>query len=103
MPGSGFPQLSPEYFAFWGTINELSIYSGALTPNEIQAIYAAGGYGKCPDAPMILSQPTNDIVNGGGTATLAVIAIASTPLTYQWALNQTNILQGTNSELILTN
>ena len=35
--------------SFWGTIDELSIYARALAPSEVETIYDAGGYGKCPD------------------------------------------------------
>lgn len=34
---------------FFGILDELSIYNRALTATEIQAIYAVGSAGKCPD------------------------------------------------------
>lgn len=50
--------------------------------------------------PALLSQPTNIAVAAGGTATFAVTASGSTPLTYRWYFN--NVLQSsvTNSLVI---
>ncbi len=39
---------SPSATAFEGQIDELGLYSRALTPSEVQAIYNAGAVGKCP-------------------------------------------------------
>lgn len=44
----GFPQHT-----FYGAIDELSIYNRALSAAEIQAIYQAGGGGKCQQAPSL--------------------------------------------------
>ncbi len=55
-------------------------------------------------APVITSQPTNQVVAIAGAATFSVAATGTTPLSYQWYLNQTNtLLGGTNSTLVLTN
>jgi hypothetical protein len=43
------------------------------------------------NVPMILRHPENANVNVGETATFSVVAIGSTPLTYQWRLNGTAI------------
>ena len=53
-----------------GLIDELSIYNRALSQAEIQAIYNAGIGGKCtgPVSPQIITQPTNQAVFVGQTA-----------------------------------
>ena len=69
---------------FSGKIDELSVYSRALTAGEIQAIYEAGSAGKCLSlaGPYIFDQPTNLTVFGGYTADFTVVG--------QW--RATNIL-----------
>jgi hypothetical protein len=54
-------------------------------------------------SPSIVDQPTNQTVQPGATATLAVVASGSDPLSYQWSVNGTNLLDATNSVLVLTN
>jgi hypothetical protein len=58
--------------SFYGAIDELAVYSRELTAAEIQAIYNAGSVGKCtsPSPPHIVSQPSDQTVTVGGTATL---------------------------------
>ena len=53
-------------------------------------------------APSITTQPTNQTVTAGDTATFTVVASGTGPLTYQWKRGTTNV--GTNSAtLTLTN
>jgi hypothetical protein len=89
--------------SFLGTIDDLAIYSRALTVAEVQSIYNAGSLGKCtsPTAPTILSQPTNQTVTVGQSITFSVEASGSQPLSYQWLLNGTNIDTATSSSLTL--
>jgi hypothetical protein len=94
---------STGYF-FDGLIDEASIYNRALTASEIQTLYAAGSGGKCPlNSPVIISQPTNQTVTVGGTATYSVTASGTSPLSYQWNFNGTNLNGATNTFLTLTN
>jgi hypothetical protein len=52
--------------------------------------------------PVIVTQPTNQSVNSGQTATFSVDASGATPLNYQWVFDGTNILDGaTNAVLVL--
>jgi alpha-tubulin suppressor-like RCC1 family protein/Zn-dependent metalloprotease len=92
---------------FGGIIDEPSIYNRALSSNEIAAIYNAGNGGKCPPPPTppsIMTQPTNQTVVVGGTATFTVMAGGTPPLGYQWYFNWTDLVAGaTNSSLTLTN
>ncbi|MGA3163555.1 MAG: FG-GAP-like repeat-containing protein, partial [Verrucomicrobiota bacterium] len=54
-------------------------------------------------APVITSQPTNQMVTVGGTASFSVTASGTLPLSYQWSFNTTNIVGATNTTLTLTN
>lgn len=78
---------------FLGVIDELSIYSRALSANEIASIYSAGSGGKCADElpPYIFNPPANQVVTAGNTATFTVAASGATPLSFQWQFNGTNL------------
>ncbi len=90
---------------FSGSIDEVAVYSRALTQAEIQAIYTAGHSGKCfaPTPPVITAQPTNQTVVAGNNVTMTVVASGTPPLSYQWVCNGTNIYNATNATLLLTN
>jgi hypothetical protein len=89
--------------SFLGTIDDLAIYSGALTAAEIQAIYNASSLGKCtsPVAPTIVSQPANQTVAVGQSSTFTVEASGSAPLSYQWLFNGSNIASAISSSFTL--
>ena len=53
--------------------------------------------------PVILSQPTNQTIFVGGSATFGVIADGTPPLGFQWSVNGTNIPGATGSLIALTN
>ena len=89
---------------FTGLVDEVSIYSRALTSNEIAAIYNASSAGKCVPAlaPAIIEQPQSQSIIGGMTASFTVTAIGTKPLSYQWYFNSTNpIGTGNLSTLVL--
>jgi hypothetical protein len=90
---------------FAGGMDEISMYGRALSQAEIQAIYLAGGIGKCsaPTPPVITSQPMNQAVPIGGTTNFSVTASGTPQLRYQWTFNTTNIANATNDTLTLTN
>ena len=81
------------------------IYNRALSQGEIQAIYNAGGAGKCfvPVPPSITTQPTNQTVLVGSNAIFSVAAAGSPTLTYQWFHGTGSITNATNSTLTLSN
>ncbi len=60
-------------------------------------------------APSITTQPTNQTVNAGATATFTVVAAGTAPLSYQWqsapsgSVNYTNIAGATSSSYSLMN
>ena len=88
-----------------GSLDEASIYNRALTDSEIQGIYAAGSAGKCstPTSPFIFSQPANQIVSVGSTATFSVAAGGTFPLSYRWRFNGSPLTDATNATVTLTN
>ena len=51
----------------------------------------------------ITSQPTNQTVNFGRTATFSVTTIGTPPLNYQWRLNGANLSGANEPSLVLTN
>ena len=53
--------------------------------------------------PVITSQPASATVLAGGTATFAVMANGTKPLSYQWQFNGTNLNLATNSSLAVGN
>jgi hypothetical protein len=89
---------------FAGQIDELAFYNRALSGSEIQSLFNAGTAGKCGLAPSsVVVQPVAETVAEGEAGTFSLIASGSPPLNYQWAFNGTNILNATNSSLVLTN
>jgi len=90
---------------YTGLMDEVTVYNRALASNEIAAIYTAGSNGKLATnagtAPVITTQPTNEVVVAGGTASFAVTATGTAPLSYQWLFNGTNLFNATNATLTL--
>ncbi len=91
--------------SFYGSIDELTVYSRALSGPEVGAIYNAAGIGKCLTSapPFIISQPVGQTVNVGAFVAFSVVAGGTAPVTYQWRLNGTNLNGATTSRLLLTN
>jgi subtilisin-like proprotein convertase family protein len=88
-PGNAFP----------GVLDEITLYSRALSTNEIAAIYAAGSAGKTnvANAPQITAQPQSVTNVVGGTANFTVTATGTAPLSYQWRKEGVAIANATNS------
>ncbi len=114
--GSIAPNSYPVYIGenaeatgriFNGLEDEISLYNRALTAAEVQSIYSAGSAGKCAlssaTPPVITLQPTNQTFQVGSSVSFSVTASGSTPLSYQWSFNGTNISGATDVTLILTN
>jgi uncharacterized delta-60 repeat protein len=53
--------------------------------------------------PVIVTQPSNQNVNPGQSATFGVVAVGSIPMTYQWRKGGVSMAGGTNLSLTLTN
>ena len=90
---------------FAGLMDEVSLYNRALSAAEIQAIYNADGAGKCPVgvAPSLTTQPASQTVLAGSNVTFTATAAGTTPLSYQWRWNGTNIAGATGTSLTLSN
>ena len=88
---------------FDGLVDEPSVYNRALSDAEIAGIYNAGSAGKCGLPPSILAQPQRQTAVEGSSASFAVTASGTPPLSYQWQLNSTVIEGATASSLTLTN
>jgi hypothetical protein len=97
--------------SYWqGKMDDLGLWTRGLTPNEILAIYAAGANGQALTdaavgdvAPIITTQPPNQTVSEGSTASFSVSAAGTAPLSYQWRRNGQDIPGATSSILQLTN
>ena len=89
--------------SFLGLIDELSFYNRALSASEIKGIYNAGSAGKGTQSPIIITQPQSLKVNAGDNASFTVTASGTTPLSYQWSLNGTNISGATTSNVTISN
>jgi len=87
---------SPLYFGtscqfaqdrkFAGLLDEVSLYDRALDAGQIAAIYLAGSSGKCQPAvaPVIVTQPTNQMSALGSNVAFTVAGAGTPPLNYQW-------------------
>jgi hypothetical protein len=54
-------------------------------------------------APSFIAEPTNQVSTLGGSATFYSSATGSTPLSYQWSFNGTNLVGASSNILVLTN
>lgn len=101
--------------SFKGKLDEVAIYTRALSSNEIASIYSAGtnGLGLCCANVNITTQPASP--KKMQTSSNAVFSVTSlgTPLSYQWSHNGTILTNGatgfgstvsgaTNSSLTIT-
>jgi len=101
--GIGNHSCQPGIFnyPFRGRIDELSVYSRALSAAEIQGIYTADGLGKCHQPPSIVTQPTSQTVLAGSAVTFTVTAEGTPPLSYQWRFNGDSIAGATATSLMV--
>jgi hypothetical protein len=80
---------------FTGTIDEVAIYTNALSASEVQGHYGAA-YGNNL-SPQIVIQPTGVTNYVGLPGVLEVSAVGTVPLTYQWKKNGVDILGATEA------
>jgi hypothetical protein len=90
---------------FFGRIDELAFYNRALSGSEVQAIYSAGLFGKCPTLfpPVLVSQPADQTAVVGDTVVFSFVASGYQPFTYQWRFQGNDLPGQTGASLILTN
>jgi|GEM_PF-1440179 hypothetical protein len=101
-PAVGIGNTVGNNFPFVGDIDEVSLYSRALTTDEIQFIYNAESNGECVSPPTLIEQPINQTIAVGGTTSFGVTADGAAPLNYQWRWNGTNLDSATNATLTLS-
>ncbi len=90
--------------SFLGLIDDLAVFSRAISAAEVQSIYNARRFGMCGLPPVIVADPQSWTVRAGTNVTFNVVASGTSPLGYQWLFNNTNIIVGaTNSSLALSN
>ncbi|NYF51548.1 beta strand repeat-containing protein [Tunturiibacter gelidoferens] len=70
---------------------------GTVTSMPATLTVAASSTTVPPNAPLVISQPANQTVQVGQTATFSVTATGTAPLTYQWSKNGTVIAGATSS------
>ena len=85
-----------------GNIDELAVYSSALSANTIAIHNSKFVFGTNTSAPTIVSQPVSSTLLAGGSPVLQVTATGTPPLAYQWKTNGTPISGATNSTLTLS-
>ena len=88
-----------------GTIDELAIYTNALSDATINAHYAMFAYGT-NTAPVVLSPPSSVVIFAGAannSATFSVNAEGTLPLSYQWKSNGVPIAGAITPSLSLSN
>lgn len=91
-----------QRFAWAGLLDEISVYSRALAPTEVQSVFTADAFGKArPAAPTLLAPPAPLTVDQGAPALFGVAAAGHAPLSYQWRFNGTNLPGQTNFTLAL--
>jgi Immunoglobulin domain/Immunoglobulin I-set domain len=71
--------------------------AGSVTSTPATLTVAAISSTVPPDAPLIVTQPANQTVQVGQTATFSVTASGSAPLTYQWFVGGVAITGATSS------
>jgi uncharacterized repeat protein (TIGR03806 family) len=105
--GCGYFYGDPD---FNGSINEMRIYSGALSPSDIANNFDAGSEVVIPPGTIIPKLPVITSFSGSATnyfgsaaQTFTVSASGSAPLTYQWLHQGTNMPDRTSTTLIIGN
>jgi hypothetical protein len=87
---------------FWtGLLDEVTLYSRALSLDEILAIYNAGSSGKCLVPPLITAQPQSQAIPLGEDVLFSVAALGPKPFTYQWRFKGINMQGATSSTLLI--
>ena len=77
-------------YSFRGMTDDMRLYNRALSADEMWSIYQA-------IAPAITTQPADQTVTVGQTATFSVTANGTAPLSYQWRKNGANISGATSA------
>lgn len=100
--GGGIFNTSGDFFR--GEIDEVAIFSHAVTPGRVQQLYDAAlsnaGPGLVNSAPSVTPSAT---VREGASYTLSIDATGSPPFTYQWKLDNVAIPGATSLTYTVNN
>ena len=91
-------------WSFDGNVDEVAIYTTALSTNQIQLHYQVGltNFYNGPIAAYVTQDPAPATAYAGRTATFVVGADGTTPLSYQWYKGNTPIAGATDDTLSFT-
>ena len=91
----------PGYGYFDGNVDEVAIYTNALSAAQILAHYQAGtnSFSSRPVAPLIVQDPSPATSYAGHAVSFSVVADGTTPLHYQWLRGTTPIAGATAATL----
>jgi hypothetical protein len=85
-----------DYTAYNVQTNNAGNYA-ALVTNDYDTVTSSNAVLTVIPAPVITTQPTNQTVAQGLTATFSVVATGAPPLSYQWCFNSMAIVAATDS------
>jgi hypothetical protein len=77
------------------------LISGNFSGNTLSVLTNGTPFSPPPIPPAIINQPTNQFLTVGDSISFSVTANGTSPLSYQWSLNMTNIDGATNAILTL--
>ena len=97
----GNPSAGSEEEPLNGELDEVAVFSRALDPAEIQALYQGQLAPEFP--PLITSQPVGLTRYLGCTALFSAAAAGSLPISYQWRFSGSVMPDRTNASLLLSN
>ncbi|PYM13010.1 MAG: hypothetical protein DME18_10030, partial [Verrucomicrobia bacterium] len=87
---------NPGYPApFMGKLDEIRVYSRALSPSEINTLAF--------EPPQVTIQPSSVTTNAGATVVFTANASGAAPLSYQWQFQSANISGSNTTTLTLSN
>ena len=86
-----------------GMIDDFAVFKGALSESEVRTVMTGDFSAYLSGLPKIVQQPVDQPVNQGLTASFAVVASSTLPMTYQWWFNGADLAGATNSTLTVTN
>jgi hypothetical protein len=97
--GAGANDTTAGNYFFPGRIDEVAIYTNALSATQVQSHYAAAFPGNA--APHITQQPRSRTTLAGETYTLASAVHGAAPISYQWQHAGTNLPGATTASLVI--
>jgi hypothetical protein len=86
VPNAGIVPSGP-YGPWVGGLDEVAFYTNALTALQVSNDYVVGtnSFSLRPFPPVILAQPESETNYSGTDVTFSVVAIGSSPLSFQWS------------------